>query len=203
MAVDSRMVHTQRVPPLPPDPTDLIKIVLESFFGPASIVVFCFALITVALAWVSVYRQSVSLPSKIQQFFQAIPGAFTDKVRAGVLLAFEWIVFYGIASVATQIVAGGEFSPGQGYGWVELATWSAIFGTVSFVGVVLIFPKGGNPNTILGGLFFGYVIGFIIAMIWFGSKGGPVVGDWWIAPASSCCIILVAVSVQRLNKAPV
>jgi hypothetical protein len=120
------------------------------------------------------------------------------------ILAGAWVVFYGVASLVTQIWAGGPFSPGQGGGLGELLAWSGLYGLITVVGSVILLPSGRDEVDellvfipLIGGAV-GYVIGLVYALFAFQMKGGPEPGDWWVAPAASCCLALVAASYFRL-----
>ena len=184
-------------------PDDLVRLVLEQFFGRASLVVFLWVLITSAIAWIDLARQTGRARTVLSTFFssQSDASGRRGKIRASVQIAGIWIVLYAIASFVTQIWAGSGSSPGQGGGLAELLTWSVMFGVLAVIGVFVILPAGYTPGVIFSMPIIGYVVGLVSAVVIFTQKGGPVPGDWWVAPAASCCLVLVAVSHVRLQRA--
>jgi hypothetical protein len=185
-------------------PDDLVRLVLEQFFGRASLVVFMWVLITVAIGWIQLASQAARARTTIVKFFSSSHDNYNGrsaKVRATLQLTGIWIALYGIASIVTQIWAGSTFSPGQGGGLAELLTWSALFGLLTVVGTYIVLPAGYAHAGIFITPFVGYVVGLIYAVVTFTQKGGPQPGDWWVAPAASCCLVLVAASYARLRYA--
>lgn len=187
--------------PTPPEPKDLIQLVLEHFFGKASIVVFMFVIATFVLAWISATRATLAFGTLARRFFDYSADKFdaaSGKMRSTMSFAMSWLVFYLLASFATQIWAGSSFSPGQGNGIAELLTWSALFGALSVVGCVVLLPPDYGSGTVKLAIGVGWLIGLGYAVWWFSIKGGPKPGDWWVAPASSCALVLTAASSARL-----
>jgi len=184
-------------------PDDLMRLVLEHFFGRASIVVFMFVLVMAIIAWVSAVRHGLSIMGLLKAFFSyssdRLDGA-SQKFRSVVFLAVFWIVWYGVASFVTQIWAGSEYSPGQGNGLTELLMWSAMFGLLALSGVALLMPRSGEAVVPVAAAAAGYFAGAGYAVYWFTQKGGPQPGDWWVAPAFSCCFAFVAAGYSRLES---
>lgn len=178
-------------------PDGLVRLVLEQFFGRASIVVFVWVLATAAIAWIGLARNALRLRD-IAASFSSGPKS-GPKARAIFQLAVIWVVLYGIASFVTQLWAGSQFSPGQGGGLAELLTWSALFGLLTVVGLIILLPPDYAFTGIFVTPFIGYLIGFVYAAVSFTQKGGPVPGDWWVAPAASCCLVLVSASYSRVR----
>jgi hypothetical protein len=183
-------------------PDDLVRIVFEQFFGRASLVVFMWALATAAVAWISLGRQAVQARDLVARFFSFTSDRYgwqTGKVKAVLQIAGYWALFYGVASFITQLWAGSEFSKGRGGGLAELVTWSVLFGLLTVVGTLLLLPTDYAGIAVFSSLYIGYGVGLVYALITFTSKGGPSPGDWWVAPAASCCLILVSASYARMK----
>lgn len=184
-------------------PGDLVQLVLEQFFGRASLVVFVWVLVTALIGWIELARFSGKASQLISGFFAVSEGDFgwrSGKVRTTLRLAWIWILLYGIASFVTQLWAGSEFSPGQGGGLAELLTWSAAFGALTLLGTLLLLPRQYANAGIYSAPLIGYVIGLVYAVVNFTQRGGPTPGDWWVAPAASCTVVLVVASYARLRQ---
>jgi hypothetical protein len=191
------------VDPLGPD--DLVQLVLEQFFGRASIVVFMWLLITAALGWIAVARHALRFRDVIARMLSFVRddyGRRTGKVRVTLALAGTWAGFYLVASFITQIWAGYGSTEGLGGGFTELISWSALFGVLSIAAALLLLPSNYEGAGVFVALFAGYVVGLIYGFVRFVTVGLPKPGDWWIAPAASCCLILVAASYARLRTEP-
>ncbi|WP_156424672.1 hypothetical protein [Arthrobacter sp. EpRS71] len=183
-------------------PDDLVKMVFEQFFGRASLVVFMWVLATTAVAWISLGRQAVQAKDIVKRLFSFTSdryGLQTGKVKAVLQIAGYWALFYGVASFVTQLFAGSEFSKGRGGGLAELLTWSVLFGLLTVFGTLLLLPTDYDGVVVFYCLFIGYGVGSLYAVITFTSKGGPNPGDWWVAPAASCCLMLVSASYARVK----
>lgn len=111
----------------------------------------------------------------------------------GLGFGLRWVALYGALSLVTQIWAGGPFSGGQGGGLRELIKWSVIFGVIS---VAVIIERALRTDHAVQRLraatvaaVVGHMIGTVIAIIWFSTKGGPEEGDWWVGPASAATAV--------------
>jgi hypothetical protein len=107
------------------DPNDLVRLVLEQFFGRASWVVFAWVLITASVAWITLGRQAVNIKAITLRYFSVLTDDYSlksGKAKATLGLAATWCIFYGIASLVTQLWAGSQFSKGQGNELAELLT---------------------------------------------------------------------------------
>lgn len=184
-------------------PDGLVRLVLEQFFGRASIVVFMWVLFTAAFAWIGVGKKAVQGRVLIKRFFSFLSDDFgrrSGKVRSTLQLAGTWAVFYGIASFVTQLWAGSDFSKGQGDGLTELISWSVLFGVFTLTFALLLLPSDYEGSSIFISLYVGYGVGLVYATIDFTLNGPPRPGDWWVAPAASCCLVLVAASAARMKR---
>lgn len=184
-------------------PDDLVQLVLEQFFGRASLVVFVWVLATALIGWIELARFSGKASQLVSGFFAVSAENFawrSGKVRTTLRLAWIWTLLYGIASFVTQLWAGSEFSPGQGGGLAELLTWSVTFGVLTVLGALLLLPGQYANAGIYSAPLIGYVIGLVYAVINFTQRGGPAPGDWWVAPAASCTVVLVVASYARLRQ---
>lgn len=115
-------------------------------------------------------------------------------MAVGFGLAWRWALLYGFLSFVTQIWAGSQFSPGQGGGLGELLAWSGVFGVVAIAAAVERAIHGDrviDPKITFRVAVVGTVIGGAVAIAWFASKGGPVRGDWWIAPAGAALAVVL------------
>ncbi|WP_216699020.1 hypothetical protein, partial [Arthrobacter sp. 35/47] len=75
------------------------------------------------------------------------------------------------------------------------------FGVFTVIGAFVLLPSNYSSSGVWIGLFLGYLVGLVYAVVNFSLKGGPEPGDWWVAPAASCCLILVAASLARMKPA--
>lgn len=190
--------------PTPPSPDDLVRMVLELFFGKASLVVFIFICVTFFLSWIGAARSTLSFGRLAGRLFDRTIDRYDNssgKVRASIGVAIFWSLWYGVASFITQIWAGSSFSPGQGRGIAELLTWAALFGLTAVAGCLLLLPGDYEGVSVYGAITLGYLFGLFYAVVWFTSKGGPRPGDWYIAPAASCCLVLIMAASARLRAA--
>lgn len=184
-------------------PDGLVRLVLEQFFGRASIVVFMWVLITASIAWIGFGKKAVQTKVLVQRFFSFLSddyGRRSGKVRTTLQLAGTWAIFYGIASFVTQLWAGSDFSKGQGDGITELISWSVLFGVFTLVCAFFLLPSDYEGGSVFISLFIGYGVGLVYATVDFTVNGPPRPGDWWIAPAASCCLVLVAASAARMKR---
>lgn len=184
-------------------PETVVQLLLQQFFGPASLVVFAWVLITAAVAWIELSKKALRAKDLARHLFDLLHDDYSrksGKVQSTLALACVWVVFYGLASFVTQIWAGSSFSPGQGGGIAELLAWSTLFGALAVFGALILLPSDYDGALIFAALFIGYIVGIAYAIVWFTAGGGPKPGDWWVAPASSCCLILVAASYGRIRR---
>lgn len=84
---------------------------------------------------------------------------------------------------------------GPGGGLKELLQWSGLFGLIAVSGCLYLVPSRGPKHgdqhwAPLLGLFGGYLLGLLWAVLAFTTKNGPTPGDWWVCPAMSCVGIL-------------
>lgn len=115
-------------------------------------------------------------------------------VAVGLGIAWRWMLLYVVLSLVTQLWAGSQYSSGQGGGFAELIRWSAVFGVIAvavrveraFNGTRIV-----DPTAVLFAAGIGHLLGGVLAVWWFTSKGGPETGDWWVAPAlAATCVAL-------------
>jgi hypothetical protein len=172
---------------VPPTPDSAMASLLSYLFGSPSLVVTTFLVINAVWAWWGVARKTISVTAvlfdrSLDQYQRS-----SLKVTATLRTAVAWSVFYFVASFVTQIWAGSQFSPGQGGGFKELLHWSALFGAITVAGCLYLIPSGDRVYwTYTSGLYGGYILGLIWAVIAFSAKNGPTPGDWWVCPAMSC-----------------
>ena len=204
LAQRDRSPGTISTVPTPPTPDSVTASLLEHFFGSPSLVVATFLILNALWAWWGLARGTVTLSSVLldRSWDSLDVGSF--KVRATLKTAVAWILCYLPASFVTQLWAGSQFSPGQGGGLSELLRWSGLFGCLTVVGCLYIVPSSGPVHgdqhwAPLIGLFGGYLLGLIWAVIAFTEKGGPGPGDWWVCPAMSC-IGVVGAGVRMRSK---
>lgn len=188
----------------PPTPDSTATWLLGLIFGSPSLVVSTFLIFNAIWAWWSLGRSAVATASSVFNRTNDKIGLKTMKVRGTFRLAIAWTLFYGAASVVTQIWAGSQFSPGQGGGLGELVQWSVIFGVIAVLGCLYITPAKGPKHTDPGwapywGLFGGYALGLLWALFAFTLKGGPDPGDWWVCPALSCIGVLGSAFRMRIR----
>ncbi len=187
-----------------PKPDDLAERLLAEFFGSASLVVSTFLILNFLWSWWGLGRGTVSAASVILDRSHDRLERNSLKVGATARTAAAWALLYVVASFVTQIWAGSEFSPGQGGGLSELLTWSGIFGAIAVGGCFYLTPsrtpKHGDPHWApLMGLFVGYFLGTVWAVVSFTAKNGPQLGDWWVSPAMSCIGVLGATLRMRIR----
>lgn len=112
----------------------------------------------------------------------------------GISVAVRWALLYAPMVFITQLWAGSEYSPGQGGGWRELAMWAGVFGVVAVAACVERAANGSrivDPGAVLKAALAGHAVGTGIAVAWFGAKGAPSVGDWFVAPAMAAAFVIV------------
>ncbi|MFI6233993.1 hypothetical protein ACIBD9_10610 [Micromonospora sp. NPDC050784] len=187
----------------PPTPDSVIEWFLGLLFGSPSLVVSTFLVVSTLWAWWSFGRDAVGVTSVLldRSHDQFRLGSF--KVQATLRMAVAWSILYLVASFVTQIWAGSQFSPDQGGGLRELLQWSGIFGLIAVAGCLYLVPsrapKHGDQHWApLLGVFGGYLLGLVWAVLAFTQKGGPDPGDWWVCPALSCVGVLG--SALRMRK---
>ncbi len=180
-----------------PTPDSAAKWLLELVFGSPSLMVSTYVVVNALWSWWSLGRGVIESTAALLDRSHNRPVFRSLKVGATIRTTVAWIVLYIPASFATQLWAGSQYSPEQGGGLFELVRWSGAFGIIAVAGCAFIVPtrgpRYGDPNWApLFGLFGGYALGFVWAIVAFTIKGGPSPGDWWVCPALSCVGVLSA-----------
>lgn len=177
---------------------------LGLIFGTPSLVVTTFLVATSLWSWWSLGRSAVSTSMLLATRSRDTAIGRSFKTGATLRAAVAWVIFYGAASFVTQLWAGSTYSPGQGGGLGELLRWSAVFGGIAVLGCLIIAPsrapKHGDGGWLPRGLFIGYALGLMWALVAFTMNGGPTPGDWWVCPALSCIGVLGSAFQVRLKS---
>lgn len=123
----------------------------------------------------------------------------------GVGVAWRWVAAYAVLCFVTQLWAGNQYSPGQGGGLDELVRWAGVFGLVAVVACLERVINGTrvvDPGAVIRVAMVGHALATGGALWWFTSKGGPVRGDWWLAPAVAalCVVLWVHLAAPRLRS---
>ncbi|MXP20190.1 hypothetical protein GIY30_02240 [Gordonia sp. HNM0687] len=110
------------------------------------------------------------------------PSLLGDIGRVGLL----WFGSLIPLAFITQVFAGSSFSPGQGGGFRELLTWVIVFGVIT-LGIVAERHTHSRSDALTDltrtGAMFGFLVGVVVAVVWFSMKGGPEPGNWFVGPA--------------------
>ena len=160
-------------------------------------------LISAFIGAVTQSRHDLSFPDLAFTFCQPLSQPYdppSRKFRTVLVLSACWVSWYAPACFVTQLWAGNEYSPGQGYGLPELLTWSVLFGAVTIAGAAVMMPHNGSHGLLtVAAVVVGYLIGSMVALARFVPQDGPNPGDWWWAPAFSCAFVLVVVAQLRIS----
>ena len=178
-----------------PEPESAIEWLLGLIFGSPSLVVSTFIVFNTLWAWWSLGRSTVTIAMVTLNRSHDRFSLNSLKIKSTLRLLLAWLCWYALTSLVTQIWAGSQYSPTQGGGLEELLQWSAVFGAIAVVGCFLLTPTHapirGDPGWApYLGLYGGYALGLLWAIIAFTFKGGPEAGDWWVCPALSCVGVL-------------
>lgn len=133
----------------------------------------------------------------------AVETSVRRPARQAATFAAGWLLMFVPAAFVTQIWAGASTSPGQGGGFSELMGWVALFGVIATVLVAVGANRHGAGDAgerATMGSRIGFAVGAVIAIVWFTTKGGPSVGDWWVGPCVAALGAVIGSFTSRRSR---